>query len=50
MELEFVQIFLCYGFRLIGPQTKQGCMHPCSAEIGLIKKGLFSKDILENDE
>jgi hypothetical protein len=36
VELEFFQIFLPYSFRLIGPQTKQGCMHPCTAEIGLI--------------
>ncbi len=35
VELDFFQIFLPYSFRLIGPQTKQGCMHPCSAEIGL---------------
>ncbi len=34
-ELEFFEIFLPYSFRLIGPQTKQGNMHPWSAKIGL---------------
>jgi hypothetical protein len=28
VELDFFQIFLLYSFRLIGPQTKQGNMHP----------------------
>ncbi len=46
VELEFFQIFLPYSFRLIGPQTKQGCMPPCSAEIGLEvpKRENFSPD------
>ncbi len=32
----FFQIFLPYSFRLIGPQTKQGYIHPWSVKIGLI--------------
>ena len=28
VELEFFQIFLPYSFRLIGPLTKQGLIHP----------------------
>jgi hypothetical protein len=35
VELEVLQIFLPYSFRLIGPQTKQGNMHPWSVKIGL---------------
>jgi hypothetical protein len=35
VELEFLLLFLPYSFKLIGPQTKQGNMHPCSAKIGL---------------
>jgi hypothetical protein len=35
VEIEFFEIFLRYSFRLIGPQTKQGNMHPCSAKTGL---------------
>jgi hypothetical protein len=31
VELEFLEIFLLYSFRHIGPQTKQGNMHPRSA-------------------
>jgi hypothetical protein len=32
---EFFEIFLLHAFRLIGPQTKQGNMQPCTAKIGL---------------
>jgi hypothetical protein len=35
VETEFFRIFLPYSFRLIGPQTKQGNMHPWSVKIGL---------------
>jgi hypothetical protein len=35
VELDFLEIFLPYSFRLIGPQTKQVNIHPCSAKIGL---------------
>jgi hypothetical protein len=35
VELDFFEIFLPYSFRLIGPQTKQVNMHPCSPKIGL---------------
>jgi hypothetical protein len=31
----FLQIFLPYSFRLIGPQTKQGYIHPLSVKVGL---------------
>jgi hypothetical protein len=34
VELQFVQIFLPYSFRLIGP-TKQGNIHPRCVKIGL---------------
>jgi hypothetical protein len=39
--LEFFEICLPYSFRLIGPQTKQGNMHPCSAKIGLRLRKIF---------
>jgi hypothetical protein len=43
VELDFFEIFLPYSFRLIGPQTKQGNMHPCSAKIGLrLRKNFYS--------
>ncbi len=35
VELDFFQIVLPYSFRLIGPQTKQGNMHPWWVKIGL---------------
>ncbi len=35
VELEFFEFFLPYSFRLFGLQTKQGNIHPFSAEIGL---------------
>jgi hypothetical protein len=35
VEIEFFRIFLPYSFRLIGPQTKKGNMHPWSVKIGL---------------
>ncbi len=35
VELDFFQIVLPYSFRLIGPQTKQGYIHPWSVKIGL---------------
>ncbi len=35
VELDFFQLFLLYSFRLIGPQTKQGYIHPWSVKIGL---------------
>jgi hypothetical protein len=34
-EPDFFQIVLPYSFRLIGPQTKQGYIHPWSVKIGL---------------
>ena len=37
--ITLLYLLLPYSFRLIGPQTKQGNMHPCSAEIGLGKYG-----------
>ncbi len=37
VELDFF-IFLPYSFRLIGPQTKQGYIHPWSVKIGLNTK------------
>jgi hypothetical protein len=35
VELDFFLIFLPYSFRLIGPQTRQGYIHPWSVKIGL---------------
>ena len=45
IKKDFFEIFLPYSFRLIGPQTKQVNMHPCSAKIGLMHAYLGARNI-----